>query len=53
MKGSLQLQGTGRWVDHTLDFTGEASAQAEHADALASLLNIIGRREGERVIIKI
>jgi general secretion pathway protein N len=53
LRGSLQLQGTGRWVQHRLQFTGEASAEPARADALANLLNIIGRRDGERVIIQI
>ena len=53
LEGSLQLQGSGRWVNHQLQFTGEASALPDRADALANLLNIIGRREGARVIIKI
>jgi len=53
LKGSLQLHGSGRWVNKQLQFEGEASAQADRADALANLLNIIGRRDGARVIIKI
>ena len=51
--GSLQLHGAGRWINKQLQFEGEASAQADRADALANLLNIIGRRDGARVIIKI
>ena len=53
LEGSLQLQGSGRWENHKLHFLGEAKAQADRADALANLLNIIGVRDGERVIIKI
>ncbi len=53
LEGSLQLHGSGYWVNHKLQFNGEASAETERADALANLLNIIGRREGARVIIKI
>ncbi len=53
LRGSLQLQGSGRWVHQRLQFTGEASAEPDRADALANLLNIIGRRDGERIIIQI
>lgn len=53
LNGSLKLNGSGRWVNQRLQFVGEASAQPERADALANLLNIIGRRDGERVIIQI
>ena len=53
LEGSLQLHGAGRWINHRLQFEGEASAQADRTDALANLLNIIGRRDGARVIIKI
>jgi len=53
LEGSLQMKGTGRWVNRKLNFVGEAKAQSDRADALANLLNIIGIRDGERVIIKI
>jgi general secretion pathway protein N len=36
-----------------LRFEGEASAAPERAEALANLLNIIGRRDGTRSIIKV
>ena len=50
---SLQLQGQGRWIGGRLQFNGVAEAQAERAEALANLLNIIGRRDGARSIIKV
>ena len=53
LDGSLQLQGTGRWVGGRLQFTGEAKAVPERTEALANLLNIIGRRDGARSIIKV
>lgn len=53
LDGSLQLQGSGRWIGGRLQFAGLASAAPERADALANLLNIIGRREGARSIIKV
>jgi general secretion pathway protein N len=53
LEGSLQLKGSGRWSQGGLHFEGEASAAPERAEALANLLNIIGRREGARSIIKV
>ncbi len=52
-QGSLQLNGSGQWTDGRLRFEGEASAAPERLDALSNLLNIIGRREGARSIIKV
>lgn len=53
LEGSLQLSGTGQWVGSRLRFRGEASAAPEREAALASLLNIIGRRSGARSLISI
>lgn len=53
LEGSLQLSGTGHWVGSKLRFDGVASATPEHLDALSNLLNIIGRRDGARAIIKV
>lgn len=53
LEGSLQLSGTGQWVGQRLHFQGVASAVAGSEAALANLLNIIGRRAGERSIISI
>jgi general secretion pathway protein N len=53
LDGSLQLNGSGRWVAGRLQFDGQASAAPERAQALANFLNIIGRREGDRSIIKV
>lgn len=50
---SLQLSGTGQWVGRRLRFRGEASAVPGREAALANLLNIIGRRNGERSLITI
>lgn len=51
LEGSMQLSGTGRWVDAKFRFDGVASALPEHEAALSNLLNIIGRRNGARSII--
>jgi general secretion pathway protein N len=53
LDGSLQLRGQGQWVQGRLQFNGEASATPERAEALGNLLNIIGRREGARSLIKV
>lgn len=53
LQGSLQLSGTGQWVGGKLRFDGLASAVPERQDALSNLLNIIGRRDGARAIIKV
>jgi general secretion pathway protein N len=53
LEGSLQLSGSGQWVGGTFRFDGVASAAPAHQDALANLLNIIGRRDGARAIIKV
>lgn len=50
---SLQLTGTGQWVGSRLRFTGEARTAPEHANALNNLLNIIGRRSGDRSLISL
>jgi general secretion pathway protein N len=51
LEGSLNLSGSGQWVGSRLRFSGTASAAPEREDALANLLNIIGRRNGARSII--
>jgi general secretion pathway protein N len=53
LQGALQLSGRGQWVGGTLRFVGEASSAPEHQTALSNLLNIIGRRDGARSIMKI
>lgn len=53
LEGSLQLSGSGRWVGSRFMFEGVASAVPERLEALSNLLNIIGRRDGARAIIKL
>ena len=53
LEGSLQLSGSGQWIGAKLRFEGSASATPERLDALTNLLNIIGRRDGARAIIKV
>jgi general secretion pathway protein N len=53
LSGPLQLSGRGQWVAGKLQFNGEATSAAEHQSALSNLLNIIGRRNGARSVIKL
>ena len=53
IEGGLQLSGSGQWVGSKLRFDGVATAAPEFIDALSNLLNIIGRRDGVRSLIKV
>jgi len=53
LSGALRLSGQGEWVAGKLRFVGEASSAPESQAALSNLLNIIGRRDGARAIIKV
>ncbi len=53
LAGSLQLTGEGQWTNQRLQFNGVASALPDRMDALANLLNIIGKRNGAQSIIKL
>ena len=51
--GALQLSGAGSLGPDGMRFRGEASASEAERGALSNLLNIIGRREGDRSVISI
>jgi general secretion pathway protein N len=53
LQGALQLSGRGQWAGGKLRFVGEAGNAPEHQAALANLVNIIGRREGGRSVIRL
>ncbi|MFD1711638.1 type II secretion system protein N [Ottowia sp. GY511] len=53
LDGALRLSGDGQWVGSRLRFKGEATAAPGLEAQLANLLNILGRRQGERAIISI
>jgi general secretion pathway protein N len=53
LSGSLELSGSGQWAGSRLQFDGAATAQPDRIEALSNLLNIIGRRNGARSIIKV
>ena len=52
LEGSLQLQGTGQWLQGRLQFNGEATAAPDAQDALSNLLNVLGQRQGNKSILK-
>ncbi|WP_374594810.1 type II secretion system protein N [Aquabacterium sp.] len=52
-EGALQLTGSGAWGPGGFHFRGDAAAREAERGALDNLLNIIGRRAGERSIISI
>ena len=49
--GVLRLDGSGQWVGSRLRFNGEARAAPGHEAQLANLLNLLGRRQGDRAIL--
>ena len=51
--GALQLSGQGGMSSGGMRFRGEARASEAEKGALDNLLNIIGRREGDRSVISI
>lgn len=51
LEGNLRLTGAGQWLGTHLRFRGEASATPDLQDQLANLLNVLGRREGDRAIL--
>jgi general secretion pathway protein N len=53
LKGALQLSGTGSVVGSRIRFKGEASASPEQLEALSNVLNIIGRRVGNKSLISL
>jgi len=53
LDGALQLSGTGGVTPTGMRFRGEARASDADRGALDNLLNIIGRREGDRSVISI
>ena len=50
--GALQIQGQGSWRGGRLRFAGEARAAPAHEADLANLLNLMGRRRGDRSLLQ-
>jgi general secretion pathway protein N len=54
LSGALRLQGGGRWDRRTgLRFEAQAQAEGQDRARLQSLLGLIGRRDGDRTVIRI
>lgn len=53
LEGSLQLTAQGQFSSGQLHLTGQAQAAPGREAALSNLLNLIGRRSGERSLISI
>jgi general secretion pathway protein N len=53
LDGALQLAGSGQWTGARLRFRGDARAAPGQENALANLLNIIGKRQGALSVISI
>ena len=53
LEGSLRLTGQGQWNGTRWGFRGEASAVVEDVPVLGNLLNIVGRRQGNRSLIAV
>jgi general secretion pathway protein N len=53
VEGALQLSGDGLWTAAGVRFRGQAQAAPGNETALNNLLNIIGRRQGDRSVISI
>ena len=53
LQGALQLSGSGQVVGSRIRFSGEASAAEGSEAALDNVLNIIGRRQGAKSLIKL
>ncbi len=50
--GALQIEGSGSWRGGRLRFAGEARADPAHQADLANLLNLMGRRRGDRSLLQ-
>ncbi len=54
LSGPLLLTGNGSWNGRAgVSFVVQAEPEARERERLSGLLSLVGRREGERVIIKI
>lgn len=50
--GALQIEGSGSWRGGRLRFAGEARADPAHQADLTNLLNLMGRRRGDRSLLQ-
>lgn len=53
LSGDLRLEGSGGWERGRFRFQGLAQATPQRLEALSNLLNLLGRRDGDRAHLKI
>jgi general secretion pathway protein N len=53
LEGPLHLDGSGQWTGSGWRFSGEASADPDSESALGNLLNMVGRRQGNKSLLTI
>lgn len=53
LSGDLRLEGRGGWERGRFRFQGMAQATPQRLEALSNLLNLLGRRDGDRAHLKI
>ncbi len=53
LEGPLRLEGNGQWTARGWRFSGEARADPPGESALDNLLNMVGRREGDRSVLSL
>jgi general secretion pathway protein N len=53
LEGPLRLEGSGQWSGAGWRFRGEARADPPSESALANLLNMVGRREGDKSVLSL
>ena len=53
LEGPLRMDGEGRWTGAGWQFSGEASADAASESALGNLLNVLGRRQGNKSVLSL
>ena len=53
LEGPLRLEGRGEWKETGWGFSGEASAEPASESALGNLLNMLGRRQGNKSLLSL
>jgi general secretion pathway protein N len=53
LQGPLRMTADGQWTGPRLRLRGEARADVGHEAVLRNLMNLLGRRDGERVLLSI
>lgn len=53
LEGPLRIEGQGEWTGAQWRFSGEASADPASESALGNLLNVLGRRQGNKSVLSL